>query len=108
MDDVCDEVPTDYWGRSYTENRAEYFTVSDGAELTNLDFEMLPRTSRIIGTVRNSAGVALQGVEVLVYGPNGSGSATTAANGTYTITGLAPGIYTAYWSRDGYVSGQYL
>ena len=106
---VCDDVSCnnsgeDYWGGVYNEDFAQYFTATDGVDAT-FDFQMLPRSSVIAGTVRNAAGTALSGAEVFVSGPNGSGnSVISAANGTYRVEGLPPGLYTAVAFKDGYVN----
>lgn len=104
---VCDDISctdsvTDYWGNAYNEDFAQFFLIADGADST-MNFKMLPRTSGIIGTVRNAAGAALSGVEVQVRGANGGGSAITAANGTYAVNGLAPGLYTVSGSKEGFL-----
>lgn len=105
---VCDDVSctdpgTDYWGNVYSESSAEYFSTEDGVDVT-MDFAALPRTSRVTGTVRNTAGAPLAGVDVQILGANGGGEATTAANGTYTVSGLAPGLYAAYGEKTGFLN----
>lgn len=106
---VCDDVSctdpgTDYWGGVYNESAAEYFSTTDGIDLEEMDFTALPRTSRVTGTVRNAAGTPLSGVDVQIIGANGGGEATTAANGTYTVSGLAPGLYAAYGQKAGFLN----
>jgi hypothetical protein len=57
-------------------------------------------TGAVSGTVTNTAAAPLSGVCVDVYQGSGSapvGSATTAANGTYTVNGLTPGSDEIYF-----------
>jgi len=97
----CVEGVTDYWGNVYSEDSSEFFDLHSGDDFT-ADFTTLPRTSRITGTVKNGA-VALGDVEVTIIGPNGSATVTTATNGTYTASGLAPGVYRAVARKEGFV-----
>ncbi|MEA2355513.1 MAG: hypothetical protein QOD61_1642, partial [Solirubrobacteraceae bacterium] len=56
----------------------------------------LPTGGQITGTVTDTAGTPLQGVVVNLYGSNGrplAFSTTTAADGTYALTGLETGTY---------------
>ena len=61
-------------------------------------------TGRISGTVRERLGSPMEGARVTATNTaTGSArSATTAANGTYTIVGLAPGEYTVAASLVGF------
>jgi hypothetical protein len=82
-------------------------TVAAGAASTNYNFGQY-QTSSIAGTVYNDVNVndvydgtdtALAGVTVALTGTTGAGSpvsltTTSASNGTYSFTGLAPGVYT--------------
>ena len=53
------------------------------------------------GTVIASGGGALSGVTVSMPG---KAAVTTAGDGTYTMVGVAPGTYSATYSKAGYVS----
>lgn len=60
--------------------------------VTGIDFSLRP-TGSVAGTVRSAAGV-LAGVTVVVdLGGTAVRSATTGTDGTYTITGVVPGVY---------------
>ncbi len=54
-------------------------------------------TGTMAGTItQDPSGAPLAGAWVLAIGPNGvAGGAVTAANGAYSVTGLAPGTYRA-------------
>ena len=63
-----------------------------------VDADLDPRTATLTGTiVDDPATTPLGGVWVIAISPTGaiSGGAITAPNGTYTISGLAPGTYRA-------------
>ncbi len=66
----------------------------------------------ITGTVTNASNVGIGGVSVFVTGGGGGGgynSATTASNGSYTLSGLPAGTYTVgfYPSSSGTVTSPY-
>ena len=73
-------------------------TVTDGAT-TDTDGTMTTKRGGFSGTVTDQAtgsGTPIPGATVIAIGPSGiTASATTAANGTYTISGLPPGAYRA-------------
>jgi len=92
-------------GSTYT---AEYFhdqsTLAAGKALTLGDGRVMgvsealrrpPPPGRISGTVSGDSGARAPGVTVTAYTPSGTeaASATSAADGTYTIDGLDPGSY---------------
>jgi uncharacterized repeat protein (TIGR02543 family) len=105
--------PTCYGSTSsnYAAQTLTGVNVSTGVTMGNENFTLLQGGS-IAGTVNFTSGGAAAGVCVSAYSPgNGSGSsAITAANGTYTISGLAPGSYnvsvdsSCYGSATNYVS----
>ena len=97
-----------YLGRAYgSGGTAGQFTVSDGATTHGIDAALTP-AGAISGTVTDAASHApIAGVSVRVASQNGgSGSATTAADGTYSVKGLPPGAYTVTFSELG--SANYL
>jgi hypothetical protein len=54
----------------------------------------------ITGTVRNGNGLPISGAAVIVEGA--SARTTTAVDGTFTVTGVPPGIYTVVVTRSGF------
>lgn len=75
---------------------ASFVTVVAGETTADIDAE-LDRESTISGTVErlSQPGVGVEGVDITVFSDFGDVlSATTAADGTYTVTGLATGNYT--------------
>ena len=87
--------PTFYPG---TASLAEAQAVSIGTgEERSIQFAMTPaRLARISGTVTNSAGLPAAGAQVMLMtrqgnGGSSSGGGTVAADGTFTISGVAPG-----------------
>lgn len=67
--------------------------------------------SGISGTVSDPDGTGLAGI-IVTANPTGSGtsrSATTAPDGSYSVTGLAPGTYRlSFWDRTGTYARSYL
>ena len=76
--------------------------VSAGSTITAIDAQMVPGGS-ITGTVSDSSGTAIAGICVNASSSDGStsGAAQTAANGTYTISGLAQASYTVQFTDCG-------
>jgi large repetitive protein len=66
-------------------------TVNDTTQL----FFSMRRGMRVSGTVASASGAPLEGVEIIARDLSGNpaGGATTAGNGTFTVT-VAPGVYT--------------
>jgi hypothetical protein len=56
----------------------------------------------IAGTVTTSDGVPIANAQVTLEGPHGPSRVRTAADGSYTITGVAPGIYSVVVTRSGF------
>ena len=77
-------------------------TITSGGTLTK-DVVDGPGSHRARHPVRyrDLERVALAGVTVSVPG---FGSTTTAANGTYSLSGITPGTYTASYSKTGYIT----
>src|SRR5690606_6557225 len=78
-------------------------SVTVGPDQSGIDFTgtpVQPNTYTISGSVTAGGATPLAGVQV---NAGALGSAVTAANGTYTISGLSAGTYTVAASRAGYV-----
>lgn len=69
---------------------------------TTVDFTLTIMVGTIAGNVKSSTGVNLSGVTVLT--DTGGYSATTDANGNYTISSVLPGTYSVTASKTGYNS----
>jgi hypothetical protein len=73
--------------------------VVEDATISNL----IPTNASVTGVVRNQATASpLQGVQVSLSGEAGSGTAVTAADGTYAIDELSPGSYTLTVQRESF------
>jgi protocatechuate 3,4-dioxygenase beta subunit len=86
----------EWYDNSPSRAGAMVINVSEGGVLTDVDAE-LALTSTISGTVTDHEGNPLAGVTVAAYSPSNiwvaNATAVTAADGTYTVQGLAPGSY---------------
>ncbi|HEY5111077.1 MAG TPA: carboxypeptidase regulatory-like domain-containing protein, partial [Acidimicrobiales bacterium] len=81
-------------------------TVTVGSSATGISAQMAAGTT-ISGTVTGSSGAGLSNVCVQALHPGGGayGNTTTASDGTYTVTNLAPGSYTVQFTNC--ASGNY-
>ena len=61
-------------------------------------------TSQVSGVVADTAGSPVAGATITLTGPR-SYTATSDAQGRYTISGVVPGVYLANVSRSGYQTG---
>ena len=75
---------------TFTETSEEVTVNETAGDALDVDFVGTQKTYSISGTLTDSAEQLLEGAEVTADGH----SATTAADGTYTIAGLVAGIYT--------------
>lgn len=85
-----------YWSGASSLATASYFTVTAGQTTTGIDAVLEPG-STVSGTVTASGtGAPLSFAFVQALDANGStiGNASTASDGTYTLSGLAPGSVT--------------
>src|SRR5580698_9372731 len=64
-------------------------------------------TGNIAGTITDSKGTAIAGVQVQAVAPSGSRTATTDAGGHFTILSLGPDTYTISLTKSGYQSYSY-
>jgi outer membrane protein OmpA-like peptidoglycan-associated protein/5-hydroxyisourate hydrolase-like protein (transthyretin family) len=91
---------TQYYQAASSLGTATNVALSEGGTTTNINAVMM-EFGGLQGTVQGPGG-PLEGVTVSLSG--GAGVATTTADGTYTISGIAPGTYTATFSLTGYVT----
>jgi len=82
------------------------FTVS-GANVSGKNLQLIAGSYTISGTITgdNPAGALAGATVTLKEGGTSKGSATTATNGTYTISNVAYGTYTIEVSKSGYITG---
>jgi len=59
-------------------------------------------TGSISGVITSSDGVPIAGAQVSVEGARGTSGVRTAANGSFTLSGLVPGIYSIVITRSGF------
>ena len=95
-------------GTNYVTTNTTITVVEDDPILT-VGNTTIPATSEQTGTISGTvtgASVNLEGAEVKIIGTTASNgrTATTAANGTYSFTGVFVGNYTVAVERNGYVS----
>lgn len=94
---------------------ADYVTTSTNVSVVENDpnvtvgVSTIPATSEQTGTISGTvtgSGGNLEGAKIEIVGTTASTgrTATTAANGTYSFTGVFVGTYTVAVSRDGYVA----
>jgi len=89
----------EYWRDAVTSSAATPVSVTVGGTVSGINAQ-LAVGGTITGTVTGPGGTALSGVSVTAWGPGGIwSSADTAADGTYTITGLPAGSYTVEFYR---------
>lgn len=83
---------------NYQFNPASRTATIANADVTGLDFEALPATFTISGTVTDSGGEPLEGVVVTADGR----TAVTAANGRYQIGGITAATVNVTCQKAGY------
>ncbi len=100
-------APT-YYNGTYDYSAATLVAVASGATTPGINFALAPAGS-ITGTVTNAFGTPIAGADVSANSSTccGGGSATTAVDGTYTVTGLTPGSYTVQAQASGYAPTYY-
>jgi hypothetical protein len=88
-----------------TSNQVTGVSVVQGVETSNVNIVLaIPPSGTITGKVTNSTGNPIPDATVSAQALTGSGSASTDANGNYTITGLAIDSYKVTASATGFVS----
>ena len=95
----------EYYDGVYEEPAGPNVAVADLADTPNVDFT-LGAGGSISGVVTDAGGTPIEGASVSAVGTF-FGSAITGADGTFTITTLAPGSYWVSAKADGYVSEYY-
>jgi M6 family metalloprotease-like protein len=90
----CLVYPTQYYNGTYDYLAATLVPVTGGGAAVGINFA-LEVGGTISGTVTNASGTPIAGAQVQAYTDTccGGGYATSAADGAYTINGLAPGSY---------------
>jgi Carboxypeptidase regulatory-like domain len=90
----CVDYVSQYYSGTYDWSTATLVPVTSGVTTPNINFT-LAVGGRIAGTVTNTLGTPIAEANVYASLPGccGWGNATSAADGTYTITGLPPGSY---------------
>ena len=93
----------------YNSNTSNNIVVTNAARTEDFQLTALGAGVTISGTVTNATTNALVSGAKVVLSTAGNGgtivdSATTAANGTYSITAVQPGTYTTTTSAAGYTS----
>ena len=83
---------TQWYKGASSESGATPIAVTTGHTTSGIDAAMVLGGS-ISGTVKDTSGAKLSGICVYADGGPSSASAETAADGTYSLTGLAPGSY---------------
>ena len=82
--------------------KSHSFSITDGEEKTEVI--KVQKLGSMSGTVRNVAGNPLQGATVIVTGGATTKTATSDAEGSFSIADLPPGTYTITGSLTGYVT----
>lgn len=77
-------------------------TLALGQSLTNITFNLNENFALVTGTVKDGTGANLSGVVVNLSGPAGGATATTGANGNYSLQRVTGGVYTLKFSLPGY------
>ncbi len=95
----------------YDQSASTAVCVTAGESRTGVDFA-LAAESRIQGTVRDTHGAPIAGAQIFASRPCcprlfGGGGATSAADGTYTLSGLDPAAYSVSATATGYVGQSY-
>jgi hypothetical protein len=89
-----------WWQDASSQSSATLVTVTAGQTTANIDAAMQPGGT-VTGTVKDNTGADLEGICVavgLVTGGSGEGFASSGSDGTYSVTGLAPGSYNVMFS----------
>jgi uncharacterized surface anchored protein len=93
---------TQWYHGKPSEGEAEVVTLGHGEARSHIDAALVPDAT-VSGTVKAAGGAPLAGIGVYAEGTegNGSGYASSGADGTYTITGLPTGHYTVEFYAGG-------
>ncbi len=100
------ELFVDQWyGYTADPSLAYVATVTPGSHLSGIDGYLLDATTSLAGTLRRSDNIApLAGATVKLYTAANTTTAirttTTAADGSYSFTGIATGTYKVFFTAD--------
>ncbi len=106
--DECSGYAQMYYDGAYDSGSATSVHVAQGQVTGGIDFALEPSGS-ISGTIVDGAGHPIDGADVQACPPEGDycGWATSAADGTYTITDLDYLTFTVYAAASGYAQQYY-
>ena len=108
--DAESDLANEYYDDAYDPATAAALVVESGGSLTGIDFQLQVGGS-VSGTVTDASGNPVWGAYVSANNALDFGQTTTARDGTYRITGLAPGQYAVSFYVDetvyGLISEQY-
>jgi hypothetical protein len=99
----------EYYDNTLDWNAAIPVTVTEGEDTPGINFSLRVEGT-MSGTVTDDVGNPISGAQVWAgaySGPGSYGSATTGADGTYTVGGLATGDYNVQACATGYVCEYY-
>lgn len=98
------EFTETWWPAADSRAGAQLLTVTDGSRTTDVDLEVR-RGARIVGVI-TSAGAPVAGATITAWKDGGATpiEAISAVDGTYAVTGLAPGVYRLEAGAAGAVS----
>jgi hypothetical protein len=94
VDDNWDaQLSGEWWSNKHSLQSADYFALAAGQAKTGIDLQLEPWRS-VSGTVTGNGG-PVDEAEISVYSLDGTRvtNSFTDTDGTYTVTGLAPGQY---------------
>jgi uncharacterized repeat protein (TIGR01451 family) len=103
-----DEYADEYYDNKPSEDQADTVNVDSGQAVSGIDFSLGP-TGSISGIVSDAGGDPIEGAQILACPQEGGdcGDAASAADGSYTITGLNYLHYIVEATGSGYAREYY-